>query len=156
MGKIISTTKLATTVKKCKNQNQKIVLAGGCFDILHPGHVVFLEKAKKAGDCLIILLESDKKVRELKGANRPVHTQRMRAKVLSALQDVDCVILLPFMSSESYYDDILQKIKPDVIAVTSGYGEIGHHQRSARLTRAKLKFVTKKVNGHSTSRIIDC
>lgn len=155
MGKVISTTNLVTIVKKCKKQNQKIVLVGGCFDILHPGHVIFLEKAKKAGNYLIVLLESDEKVKKLKGANRPVHTQQMRAKMLSALQDVDCVVLLPFMQSEASYDDILQEIKPDVIAATSGYEEIGHHKRAARLTGARLKFVTKKVNGHSTSRILD-
>lgn len=156
MGKVISVGKLATFVKDLKEQGKRIVVAGGCFDILHPGHVVFLEKAKKAGDYLIVLLESDEKVKKLKGANRPVHTQQMRAKMLSALQDVDCVVLLPFMQSEASYDNILQKIKPDIIAVTSGYAENDHHQRTAKLTGARLKYVTKMIEGHSTSRILDC
>ena len=64
----------------------KIVLVGGCFDILHLGHVVFLEKAKKEGDVLVVLLESDEKVRFLKGKGRPVHTQSERAEILSALK----------------------------------------------------------------------
>ena len=76
------------------------VLAGGCFDVLHPGHIVFLEKAKKAGDYLVVLLESDKKIRKLKGKGRPVHSQKERAEILSALKSVDSVVCLPYMEND--------------------------------------------------------
>lgn len=133
----------------------KIVLAGGCFDILHLGHIIFLEKAKKLGDKLVVLLESDKKVKFLKGVNRPIHTQKERYKILKALKFVDNVIMLPFMETEREYDLMIKKIKPDIIAVTKGYGNIKHHKRSAKLTGAKLKYVTRFIGKHSSSRILD-
>ncbi len=153
MGKVVSIGKLVSLVGKFKNQGQKTVLVGGCFDILHQGHVIFLEKAKETADILIVFLESDEKVSELKGANRPVHTQQMRAKVLSALQVVDYVVMLPFLKSEAAYDEVVQKIKPDVIAMTVGYERAQHHKRVAKLTGARLKYVTKRINGYSTSKI---
>ncbi len=131
------------------------VLVGGCFDILHPGHVIFLEKAKAAGDKLIVLLESDQKVRQLKGVNRPVHNQKERAKVLSALRFVDSVICLPFMENESDYDKLILKIKPDIIAATKGYLNIKNYRRTANLVGAKLKYVTRVVGNHSSTRILN-
>lgn len=155
MGKVISAGQLAALVKNLKNQGKKIVVVGGCFDILHPGHVVFLEKAKAAGDCLVVLLESDKKVKGLKGVNRPVHSQKMRAKILSALETVDFILILPFMESEALYDKLVQKIQPDVIALTQGYANMDHQKRAAKLTGAKLKYVTKMVGNHSTTSILN-
>lgn len=154
MEKVKTPKELAALIKNLKDQGKKIVLAGGCFDILHPGHVIFLEKAKKAGDVLVILLESDEKVKALKGLDRPVHALRMRARVLSALQVVDFILMLPFLKSEQAYDKVLEKIKPDIIAATLGYRENFHHQRAARLTGAKLKYVTKIIANHSTSTIL--
>src|SRR3990167_9728836 len=97
MAEILSVGRIAAFSKDLKKQGKVVVLAGGCFDILHPGHVIFLEKAKKTGDILVVLLESDQKVKELKGINRPVHTQIDRAQVLFALRAVDYVVMLPYM-----------------------------------------------------------
>lgn len=135
------------------SKGKKIVLVGGCFDVLHPGHVIFLEKAKKEGDILVVLLESDQKVRQLKGISRPVHSQKERAKVLSALRFVDTVVMLPFMKKSLDYDDLISKIKPDVIAATFGENN-ADHQRVASKVGAKLKFVTKIIGNHSTSKIL--
>lgn len=131
-----------------------IVLVGGCFDVLHPGHVIFLEKAKRYGDKLVVLLESDEKVKKLKGIKRPVHNQKERAKVLMALRSVDLVIPLPFMETAKEYDDLILKIKPDVICATKGHPSAHHYQRTAKLSGAKLKYVTKMIGNHSTSRIL--
>lgn len=155
MEKVVSEEKLVTLIQDLKNQGKKIVLVGGCFDILHPGHVIFLEKARATGDCLVVLLESDKKVNKLKGANRPVHSQPMRAKVLSALQAVDFILRLPFMESEAAYDKLVQKIRPDIIALTQGYANADYQKRTANLSKAQLKYVTKILGNHSTSRILD-
>lgn len=122
--------------------------------MLHPGHVIFLQKAKKAGDILVILLESDEKVKQLKGANRPVHNQKMRAKVLASLTSVDLVVKLPFMEEDDQYDQLILKIKPDVIAATSGYPNINYHKRAADLVGVKLIYVTKIIGNHSTSKIL--
>lgn len=135
-------------------KKSKIVLVGGCFDVLHPGHVIFLEKAKKAGDKLVVLLESDEKVRQLKGVKRPVHTQKERARVLLALKSVDQVILLPNITSVDEYDAFVKKVKPDIIAATVG-DKSEHHQRSAKLVGAKIKYVTKVIGNHSTTRILN-
>lgn len=155
MGETLSTRSIVAIIRNLKKQNKKIVLAGGCFDVLHPGHVIFLEKAKKAGDILIVILESDKKVKQLKGANRPVHTQKERAQVLSALRVVDYVVMLPFMELESSYDQLIQKIKPGIIAVARGQTDIEYHKRIAAVTGADLKYVTKKIGNHSTSTILN-
>lgn len=128
---------------------------GGCFDILHPGHIIFLKKSKQAGDWLVVLLESDQKVTELKGADRPIHSQKDRAKMLKAIKFVDDVVRLPYMKSDQEYDEIVKKIKPDIIATTFGDKNIHHYQRSAQKVGAKLKFVTRFIKGHSTSRILE-
>lgn len=134
---------------------KKIVLVGGCFDILHPGHVLFLQKAKRLGGKLIVLLESDKKVKILKGPNRPIHTQKDRAKVLLALNCVDQVINLPYISEQSQYDKLIAKIKPDIIASTKGNLDNHHKQRSAKLVGAQLKIVMSVKSNYSTSKIVD-
>lgn len=135
-------------------RKKKVVLVGGCFDILHPGHIVFLQKAKKTGDKLIVLLESDEKIRELKGINRPVHTQDERAKILQAVRFVDQIIKLPYMESDSDYDQIITRIKPDIIALTMGYADTKHHERVSKLIGAELKYVTKMIANHSSSQIL--
>lgn len=152
MDKVIPLGKLSKLIRNFKKQNQSIVLAGGCFDVLHPGHIIFLQKAKKAGDILIVLLESDERIKMLKGILRPVHNQKERALILSALQAVDFIILLPSLNDKKY-DEILLKIKPDTIALTRGIDD-KYHKKAAGLVKAKLKFVTKMVGGYSTTRIL--
>ena len=138
-----------------RSAGKSIVLVGGCFDVLHPGHIIFLQKAKAAGNILVVLLESDRKVKKIKGVGRPVHSQKERALMLKALKFVDKVILLPFMESEREYDGWVKKIKPDIIAATFGYDENHHKKRTAKLIGAKLKYVTKMISSHSTSRILN-
>lgn len=142
------------TVKKATQIKGKLVLAGGCFDVLHPGHVIFLEKAKKAGDRLLVLLESDEKIKKLKGERRPVHTQKERARILSALEFVDYIVCLPFMEKEFEYDELISKIKPNIIAATKGDRGIIHKKRIAEKVGAKLVFVTKIIGQYSTSKIL--
>lgn len=153
MGKILRINQL-DSLHALSESKKKIVLAGGFFDVLHPGHVIFLEEAKKAGDVLVVLLESDRKARQLKGPKRPVHDQKMRARVLSALRDVDYVVKLPFIESDRKYDEIIGQIKPHIIALTRGYGPDEYHKRTAKIIGAKIKYVTKMVGDHSTSRIL--
>lgn len=155
MGEVVSLGKMSLFATALKLQGQTIVLTGGCFDILHPGHVIFLEKAKKAGDKLIVLLESDGKVKKLKGINRPVQSQKERAKVLSALRAVDYVVMLPFLKTDSDYDRLISRIKPNVIATTFEDENIIYHQRSAKKVGARLKAVTRLIGDYSTSKILN-
>lgn len=154
MAEIIDIKKIVAISVDIKAQERKIVLVGGCFDILHPGHIVFLDKAKKTGDILVVMLESDKKIRELKGLKRPVHSQKERAAVLAALNFVDYIVMLPYIKNNLAYGSLIKKINPDVIAVTKGE-DISHHQRAANLVGAKLKFVTKMIGNYSSSRILN-
>lgn len=152
---VIPFNKVSALVKKLRESNKKIVLVGGSFDILHPGHIVFLEKAKKSGDILVVLLESDEKIMKLKGIKRPFHNQKERANILSALKEVDFILSLPYMKNDSEYDDLIAKISPDVIAV-SGKDSNVHHKRAAKLSGAKLRVVTKIIGNHSSSKISCC
>ena len=136
-------------------QKEKIDLVGGCFDILHVGHIRFLQKARALGDKLIILLESDKRIKEMKGEARPINSQKDRAEVLTALEDVDSVILLPSVMSNNDYDEIVKQIKPTFIATTKGDSNVEYKKRAATLVNAKVKFVTPKIGDYSTSKTIE-
>lgn len=136
-------------------QNKTTVVAGGCFDLLHLGHVTFLQKAKAAGDVLVVLLESDQTIKKLKGNNRPVHSQAVRSQVLSELRSVDYVLLLPHFNSDEKYDKLIQKLSPKVIATTRGDKHDIHKKRQAKKFAAKLLYVTKEIKDHSTTKIIN-
>lgn len=154
MKKIILPKEISPIFKQTKNSGQKIILAGGCFDILHIGHIRFLQKAKALGGVLIILLESDQKIKIMKGNGRPVNSQKVRAEVLSSLQDVDFVILLPENMENQGYDVIVEQIKPDFIATTKGDPNIKFKERTAKLVKAKVKYVIAIINDYSTGKII--
>ena len=152
-GSDVSSILTGNTMKK--NNHEIIVLVGGCFDILHLGHILFLEKAKKLGDKLIVLLESDKRIKEKKGKNRPINSQKNRALILSKLKVVDEIIKLPYLKSDEDYLQIVKKIKPDFIAVSEGDENLAQKKRQAKLTRSKIVKVTKLIPYQSTSRVIE-
>ena len=130
----------------------RIVLTGGCFDILHIGHVRFLSEAKKMGDTLVVLLESDEKVKTLKGKSRPVFIQKERAEMLSALESVDLIVLLPTTENDSDYLNIMIKIKPDIIAVTENDPQIEKKKDQAKEIGGKLKIISH-IKTFSTSKL---
>jgi len=138
-----------------KKENKKIVLVGGCFDVLHLGHVVFLEKAKKLGNKLVVLLESDESIKKDKGDNRPINNQENRAKMLMSLRMVDEVIKLPEMKTDDEYLALIKKIKPKVIAVTSDDKRISQKKEQAKMAGVKIVTVTKLIPCQSTSRVIE-
>lgn len=137
-----------------KDSSEKIVLVGGCFDILHVGHIRFLKKAKALGDKLIVLLESDKRISQMKGEGRPINSQKIRAEVLSSLKYVDEVISLPSNMNNNRFDLLVKKIKPDFIATTKGDSNIEYKKRAAKLVNAKVIIVTPRVGEYSTSKLI--
>ncbi len=108
--KIVSWQKAQDQVQKWKRRGNRIVFTNGCFDLLHPGHVSLLNKAKKAGDRLIVGLNSDSSVQRLKGPSRPIQQEASRAFVLSSLECVDLVVLF----EEDTPVDLIKTLKPDV------------------------------------------
>ncbi len=115
--KICDLAQLMAKVDTWKKQKQKIVFTNGCFDLLHAGHVTYLEAAKKRGDKLILGLNTDRSVSAIKGPTRPVVHENDRARVLAALESVDAVILF----DEDTPLNLINAIKPNVIAKGSDY-----------------------------------
>ena len=93
MKNLLTEDNLKQTINDLKKQNKIIVTTNGCFDILHVGHVRYLEESKKLGDILIVCLNSDSSVKKLKGKSRPLNNELDRAEVLLALKSVDYVII---------------------------------------------------------------
>ena len=110
MKKIQDKNNLKNICTELRAERKKIVFTNGCFDILHAGHIKYLEKAKKLGDVLIVGLNSDKSVSKIK-PGRPVNNEKNRATVLSALEMVDYITIF---SEETPYD-LIKVVRPDVL-----------------------------------------
>jgi D-beta-D-heptose 7-phosphate kinase/D-beta-D-heptose 1-phosphate adenosyltransferase len=150
MDKICDQDRLLNRVKDWRAQGQKIVFTNGCFDLLHAGHVTYLEAAKKTGDKLILGLNTDRSVRALKGPTRPVVQEGDRARVLAALASVDAVILF----DEDTPLALIDLIKPDVIVKGDDYTEdqvVGG--KEVKSWGGSVKLIPL-VQGRSTSNII--
>ncbi len=154
MDKAISIEQTKELSSKLHQQNKRIILLGGCFDILHMGHIIFLEEAKKHADIVIVLLESDESIKKAKGPKRPINSQIERARILSALSIVDYVILLKPEMNDKAYDDLVIALKPAIIATTSGDINRHHKERQAGLVGANVMDVTTPITGKSTTTLI--
>lgn len=108
---------LKIQVQKWQNQQKKVIFTNGCFDILHVGHVTYLEEAKNEGDKLIVAVNADESVRKLKGPGRPVNDEKSRLTVLAALQSVDAVIL--FGEDTPY--ELINTLRPDMLVKGGDY-----------------------------------
>lgn len=134
-------------------KDKKVVLVGGCFDIIHFGHVQFLEKAKQAGDYLIVALEPDERIVRYK-KRMPTHTQAERAHNLLALRCVDDIIMLPFLNGFHDYLELVQTIKPNIIAITNNDPQKANKQKQVDTIDAQLIIVTDLIESFSSSAII--
>lgn len=146
--KIVNIKELKEILKSAKeNNNPKIVFTNGCFDIIHRGHVEYLQKAKELGDLLILGLNSDLSVKRLKGENRPINNEEDRAIVLSALECVDFIIIF----DEDTPFELLKNLKPDILVKGGDYkleNVIGREF-------AKETVLIDFVDGYSTTKIIN-
>jgi len=116
-SKILSLRELKSRVGEHQQRGEKVVFANGCFDILHVGHVRYLEAARTTGDVLIVAINSDSSVRELKGTGRPILDESARARLIAALRAVDYVVIF----SESSVEPLLRELRPDVHAKGTDY-----------------------------------
>lgn len=155
MGKILTLEQAIGIVKQLKREGQKMVLVGGIFDLIHRGHVEFLEAAKREGDALIVLLESDEKTIEIKGRNRPINTQEDRAFVLSRFVMVDYILLLPYFKKDKDYEKLVKMLQPDIIAVTKVDMLKNLKKRYAEAVGGKLVEVISRIKEYSTTFILN-
>jgi rfaE bifunctional protein nucleotidyltransferase chain/domain len=134
-----------------RSRKERVVLANGCFDILHAGHVVLLEKARALGDHLVVAINSDRSVRALKGESRPIMPEAERAEVLSALESVDAVVRY----DEETPFEIIEALVPDVLVKGAdwGSGEIVGRERVERSGGEVVRIPI--LEGRSTSSIVD-
>ncbi len=134
-----------------RNSGKTVVCTNGCFDILHTGHVKYLEKTKSFADYLIVLLNSDKSVKSIKGPSRPVNNEKDRAEILSALRCVDYVVLF----DEDSPKNLLDEIKPDVYTKGADYTlETLPEADIMRKNGTRVEFI-EFVQGKSTTSTIE-
>jgi len=138
---------IENTVERLKKQNKKIVFTNGCFDILHKGHVQYLDKAKSFGDVLILGLNSDSSVKALKGDNRPINTQDDRAYILAALESVDYVVIFDDNTPLS----LIQIVQPDILVKGGDY----EGKEVVGSDIAKEVKLVQFVDGKSTTKTIE-
>jgi len=115
--KVFSREALRQRVADWRRDGQRIVLANGCFDLLHVGHVRYLHGARELGDRLIVGVNSDDSVRALKGSGRPLMPAAERAEILAALTDVDAVVIFP----EPDVRPLIREVRPDIHAKGTDY-----------------------------------
>ena len=148
--KIKSREDLKKIVKDLKKQNKIIVTTNGVFDILHLGHIKYLEKAKKLGDILIVALNSDSPVKQIKGPKRPINNQDVRAETLSALECVDYIVIFDEVDPVK----ILSEIKPN-IHVKGGDYKITQIIEKDIVEKNNGKIILiPKIKGYSTTNLI--
>ena len=151
MGKVIELENLLEVIKVIKSENKTLITTNGCFDIIHVGHVRYLKQAKQLGDILIIALNTDYSVKQLKGSSRPINNENDRAEILASLNPVDYVILF----NEETPANLLKSIKPD-IHVKGGDYDINTLPESKVIQEAGGKIVFMPlVDGKSTTSIIE-
>ncbi len=148
---IVKQKDLAKLITDIRKQGKTIVTTNGCFDILHVGHVRYLEKTKSFADVSIVALNSDKSVRRIKGEGRPINNENDRAEVLSALRSVDYVVLF----DEDSPLNLLLQIKPDVHTKGGDYTvETLPEAKGIMENGGRIEFITF-VDGKSTTSIIE-
>ncbi len=117
MKNLYSLPELTEIIKEHKNQDQKIVLANGCFDLIHIGHIRYLRASKKRGDILVVALNSDSSVRRLKGRGRPLLNLKERVNIISSFSFVDYITSFDELNVKK----VLLSLKPDIHAKGSDY-----------------------------------
>ena len=151
MGEKILTREEAISARaRLRREGRRLVFTNGVFDLLHVGHVRYLQEARALGDALIVAINSDRAVRELKGANRPVMTEQERAEVLAALEAVTFVTVFDELSPRSLIAELL----PDVLVKGGDYAIDEIHGREEVESAGGRVLSLPFVEGASTTDII--
>ncbi len=150
MGQIVTQDEIIKIVREGQKNGKTFVVTNGCFDILHIGHARYLSETKKYADYSIVLINSDKSVKAIKGENRPINNESDRAELLTYLNCVDYVVLFEQNSPA----ELLEKIKPDVYTKGADYSLETLPEKDVVLrNNIKVEFI-KFVDGKSTTNLI--
>lgn len=150
-SKIVSWSEAKTRVNLWKNAGQKVVFTNGCFDLVHLGHVDYLEKARNLGDRLVLGLNSDTSVSRFKGPERPLQDENSRGRVLAAMQFIDLVVLF----NEDTPLALISELVPDILVKGSDY--LTENIVGADVVKnagGEVKTIDF-VQGYSTTRIVE-
>jgi D-beta-D-heptose 7-phosphate kinase/D-beta-D-heptose 1-phosphate adenosyltransferase len=150
-GMILTLDDLLKERKRLRDAGQKLVFTNGVFDILHVGHVRYLAQARALGDALVVAANSDRSVRELKGADRPLTNENERAEILAALGAVDYVTIFDDISPRS----LIAQLLPDVLVKGGDYALDQIHGREEVEAAGGRVVSLPFVDGASTTEIID-
>jgi rfaE bifunctional protein nucleotidyltransferase chain/domain len=151
MNKILSKDRLKKTIVEYKKEGKKIVFTNGCFDILHAGHVRYLNDAKKLGDILVLALNSDSSVRSIKGKPRPYIPQEERAYVVASLESVDYVTIF----DEDTPLLLIEYLKPHILVKGGDWTEETVVGRDSVKKWGGRVVIMPEVKGISTTNIIE-
>ncbi|MBX7243004.1 MAG: D-glycero-beta-D-manno-heptose 1-phosphate adenylyltransferase [Bacteroidia bacterium] len=150
-SKIFNKKELQNKVNIWRFLGDKIVFTNGCFDILHPGHIAYLEQASKGRRKLIVGLNSDNSVKKLKGDSRPVNPEKDRAFMLAALMSVDAVIVF----EEETASEIIEWLKPDIYTKGGDYEAKDLPEYEPVIRNGGLVEILPFVEGYSTTKWIE-
>jgi len=150
--KILDSDSLAQRADTLRAQGRKLVLTNGCFDLLHLGHIRFLQAARALGDALVVAINRDESVRTLKGEGRPLVPEEARAEIIAALECVDYVVLFP----EVRVTQLLKKVRPAIYAKGGDYTPEtlnGEERNALSEIGAEIQIVPFET-GHSTTELV--
>ena len=151
MGQVVRREDIKQLINKLHQEGKTVVTTNGCFDILHVGHIRYLQKTKSFADKLIVLLNSDSSVHSIKGSDRPINNERDRAELLCALSCVDYVVLF----EEDSPGKLLDEIKPDVYTKGGDYTmETLPEADIMKKNGTRVEFI-EFVKGKSTTDILN-
>lgn len=150
-GGILEESQLIARVRAVQQRGESVVVTNGCFDLLHPGHVAYLQKARSLGDALVVCVNDDASVRRLKGVDRPINPLEHRMAVLAGLEAVDWVV--PF--SEDTPERMIKRIRPQVLVKGGDYRSEDIVGASSVRENGGVVKVLNFEEGYSTTQIVD-
>jgi len=149
--KILSRQKLRPLLARAQSRGRRVVFTNGCFDLLHVGHLRSFEQARGHGDLLVVGVNRDRRVRELKGASRPIIPESQRAEMVAGFAAVDYVVLF----SEDTPSELIRALRPDIVCKGSEYrGQPTEERRTIEELGGRCVFL-RQTPGIRTSRILE-
>jgi len=148
--KIKNLEELAAILEELKKRGKKIVFTNGCFDLLHIGHVRYLEEAKAQGDVLVVGVNSDQSVQSLKGPQRPIVPEKERIELLAALEVTDYLVLFAEATPES----LINRLRPDIHVKGGDYRKEDLPEAALVESYGGQVVLVREVKGYSTSKLI--